>query len=131
MTAIAFDLSFGEFHALFHDVQFDWIDDAAFVAEALKCSLDLPGLAGKFDVDPSGCLTDVRTAHVGHDVVFLADLINDRFLDLVFRKSDMEAEVSLMCHDRPPAMAGTIDTSSPALSEVSFPFKNRISSSLT
>src|SRR4029079_16005714 len=128
VAAITFDLLLGQFHALFHDVQFDRIDDAAFVAEPLKRTLDLSGLAGEFDVDPPGRLTNIGAAHVGDDVVFPADLINDRFLDLVFRKPDVETEV---CHYRPPAMAGTIDTSSPALSEVSFPFKNRMSSSLT
>ena len=128
VAAVAFDLLLGQFHALFHDVQFDRIHDAAFVTESLNRALNLCGLAGQFDVDPSGRLTNVGAATLVTMLYSLPDLINDRFLDLVFRKPDMETEV---CHYRPPAMAGTIDTSSPALSEVSFPFKNRMSSSLT
>src|SRR5688572_1641689 len=131
MAAVALDLLLGQFHrvsVLFDDVQLDRIDNAALGAKSLDGAFDFCGLSRQLDVDPTGRFANVGAPHVRDDIVFPADLVNDRLLDLVLGKTDVEAEV---CHHRPPAIAGTIDTSSPAFSDVSFPFKKRISSSLT
>ena len=57
-------------HLLFDHIQFNRIDDAAFVPEPLERALDFGSLAGELDVDPSGRLPNVCPTHIGHDVKF-------------------------------------------------------------
>src|SRR5262249_17106630 len=112
---------------LLHDIQFDRVDDDALLAKACDRPFYFRTVPGQFEVHPSCGFPNVCSPDIRDDFEFVSDLIDDRFLDLVFRKPNMKFHV---CHGEPPAMAGTIETSSPSLSEVSLPLRNRISSSL-
>src|SRR4026207_1897212 len=113
---------------LFDHIQFDRIDDDALLAKAYDRPVNFRAVPGQFEIHPSGGFTHVGSSDVRNDVIFVTDLIDDRLFDLVFWKLNVHFH---MWHDAPPAIAGTIETSSPSLSEVSLPLRNRISSSLT
>src|ERR1041385_8374927 len=113
---------------LFHHIQFYGVDDDAFFAKACDRPLDFRAVSYQFEVHPSGGFTDIRSPDIRDDLEFVTDLIDDRLFYLVFRKPNVKFQIR---HGVPPAMAGTIETSSPSLSEVSLPLRNRISSSLT
>src|SRR6185295_3694699 len=108
---------------LLHHIQFDRIDDDAFLSKACDRPFDFRAVPGQFEIHPACGFTNVGSPDVGDDFIFMTDLIDDRFFDLVFRKLNVHFHIR---HDVPPAMAGTIETSSPSLSEVSLPLRNRI-----
>src|SRR4051812_14540748 len=113
---------------LLDHIQFYGVDDHALLPKACDRPFDFRAVPYQFEVHPSGGFTNVGTPYIRDDLEFVTDLIHDRFLDLVFRKPNVKLQIR---HDVPPAMAGTIETSSPSLSEVSLPLRNRMSSSFT
>ena len=73
------------FHAvLFHHIQFDRVDGDAFRAKAYDRPLDFCTIAGQFEIHPPGGFSHIRAPDVGNDLIFVPDLIDDRFFDLVF-----------------------------------------------
>src|SRR5713101_4170400 len=112
--------------ASLHYIQFDRVDDDAFLAKACDRPFNFRTVPGQFEIHPPGGFTNVGSPDVRDDLEFVTDLIDDRFFDLVFWKANVNFHIR---HGVPPAMAGTIETSSPSLSEVSLPLRNRISSS--
>src|SRR5438309_8142311 len=101
--------------ALLDDVQLDGVHDDTLLADALDGPFDLGGIPGEFYVHPPGLFPHVRPADVRiHFREGAVDLAEDRLLDFVLRKPEMKAEVRhrhAPC-SHPPAMAGTMDTSS-------------------
>src|SRR6478609_3997997 len=113
---------------LLDDVQFNRIDDAALGSQPDDGPFNFHCVTGELHIRPPCGVANIGSSDIGHDVIFAPDLIDNRLSNLVFRKTNMEAQ---MCHGYPPAIAGTMETSSPSLREVSFPLRKRMSSSLT
>ena len=49
-------------------VQFNWIDDAAFVAHSVDGAFDFRCLPGQFDIHPTGRFAHIGAADVRHDL---------------------------------------------------------------
>lgn len=81
------------YHLLFHHVQFDRVDDAAFFAQAFNRAFDFRCLARKFDIRPTSGFPYICASDIRHHVKFASNLIDDRLSNLVFRKTNMKSQV--------------------------------------
>src|SRR5712692_978233 len=103
----------------------------------------LEPLLGALDLQhhPAVVGLDVRAADIGDDVEVLDEVIDHRLLYQLGGKGQPHAHpghalhrplsLARAWHYRPPAIAGTMETSSPCFSVVLAPSRNRMSSWLT
>src|SRR3989442_11174646 len=114
-------------------VTFDRIDLDAPVLEPPDPALEHAFVALELEHHPSVVGLHVGAADVDHDVEVLHEPVDDRFLNQRRRKGEADAHAG---HREqrpgyPPAIAGTIDTSSPSFRAVFFAWRDRMSSWLT
>src|SRR5262249_25900799 len=115
------------------DVLLDGIDLQALLLQPRHAPLQVVRAPLDLEGDPAVGRRHVGPADVRHEVEVLAEQIDDRVLDLLGRERQVDPHLghSTPSFYRPPAMAGTMETSSPSFRPVPFPARNRMSSSLT
>src|SRR5262245_11611852 len=116
-----------------HHVALDGVHRDALLLEPGHALLQAVLGALQLQHHPAVVALDVGPANVGHEVEVLHEMVDDGLAHEVGREGQPHAHAALgPAHGyRPPAMAGTIETESPALSDVLAPSRKRMSSSLT
>jgi hypothetical protein len=77
--------------ALLDDVQFNWIDEHAFLSHSADGAFDLGGFAGQFDIHPPRSFTNIGSADIRDDLILMANLIDNRFFDLFFGETNVKS----------------------------------------
>src|SRR2546427_2066640 len=114
-------------------VTLERIDLHPAVPEPLDPAFERALVALELERHPAVVGRHVGAADVDHDVEVLHEAIDDGLLDERRRKGQANACAGHCRHldQRPPAIAGTIGTSSPSFSVVFWAWRNRMSSWLT
>src|SRR5262249_34498504 len=115
------------------DVALDRIDLDALVLEPLHAALERPLIRLELERHPAVIGLHVGAPDVDHDVEVFYEPVHDRLLDQRRRKGHADAHAGPRepRASWPPAIAGTIATSSPSFSAVFLACRKRMSSWLT